>query len=42
MHKDRIMLAEYLTELPKKELQQKIHSILTEAKERMERKKIME
>jgi predicted nuclease of restriction endonuclease-like (RecB) superfamily len=41
MHKDGIMVAEYWTELPpKKQLEQKIHSILHEAKERMERKKI--
>jgi predicted nuclease of restriction endonuclease-like (RecB) superfamily len=43
MHKDGIMVAEYWTELPpKKELEQKIHAILTEAKERFERKKLME
>jgi predicted nuclease of restriction endonuclease-like (RecB) superfamily len=42
MHKDGIMVAEYLTELPpKKELEKKIHSILIEAKERLERKKLM-
>jgi predicted nuclease of restriction endonuclease-like (RecB) superfamily len=42
MHKDGIMVAEYLTELPpKKELEKKIHSILMEAKERLERKKLL-
>jgi predicted nuclease of restriction endonuclease-like (RecB) superfamily len=40
MHKDGIMVAEYWTELPpKKELEKKIHSILLEAKERIERNK---
>jgi len=43
MHKDGIMVAEYWTELPpKKELEKKIHAILAEAKERIERKKLME
>ncbi len=43
MHNDGIMVAEYWTELPsKKELEQKIHSILIEAKERIERKKLLE
>lgn len=43
MHKDGIMVAEYWTELPsKKELKQKIHTLLTEAKERMGRKKMLE
>ncbi len=42
MHKDGIMVGEYWTELPpKKELEQKIHSILIEAKERIERNKLM-
>lgn len=42
MHKDGIMVAEYWTELPpKKQLEQKIHSLLVEAKERMERKKLL-
>lgn len=42
MHKDGIMVAEYWTELPsKKQLEQKIHSILIEAKERIERNKLM-
>ena len=41
MHKDGIMVAEYWTELPpKKQLEQKIHSILIEARERIERNKI--
>ncbi len=40
MHKDGIMVAEYWTELPpKKQLEKKIHSILIEAKERIERQK---
>ncbi len=43
MHKDGIMVAEYWTELPPKEqLEQKIHSLLTEARERMERRKMRE
>ena len=43
MHKDGIMVAEYWTELPpKKQLEQKIHSILIEAKERLERIKHLE
>jgi YhcG PDDEXK nuclease domain len=43
MHKDGIMVAEYWTELPpKKQLEQKIHSILIEAKERMERNKLLD
>ncbi|KGO94688.1 PDDEXK nuclease domain-containing protein [Flavobacterium subsaxonicum] len=42
MHKDGIMVAEYWTELPsRKELENKIHSILIEARERMERKKLL-
>lgn len=41
MHKDGIMVAEYWTELPpKKQLEQKIHSILIEARERIERNKL--
>ena len=41
MHKDGIMVAEYWTELPpKKELEEKFHRALLEAKERLERKKI--
>jgi hypothetical protein len=43
MHKDGIMVAEYWTELPpKKQLEKKIHSILMEAKERIERNKLPE
>lgn len=43
MHKDGIMVAEYWTELPpKKELEKKIHSILIEARERLESKKLLE
>ena len=42
MHKDGIMVAEYWTELPpKKQLEKKIHSILMEAKERIERNKLL-
>ncbi len=42
MHKDGIMVAEYWTELPpKEELEKKLHSALIEAKERIERKKLM-
>ena len=41
MHKDGIMVAEYWTELPpKKELEEKLHHALLEAKERLERKSI--
>lgn len=42
MHKDGIMVAEYWTELPpKKQFEEKIHLLLTEAKERIERKKML-
>lgn len=42
MHKDGIIVAEYWTELPpKKQLEQKIHSILIEARERIERNKLL-
>lgn len=42
MHKDGIMVAEYWTELPPKNLlEQKIHQVLIEAKERFESIKIM-
>ena len=42
MHKDGIMVAEYWTELPsKKELERKIHSILVQAKERIDRNKLV-
>jgi len=38
LHKDGIMVAEYWTEMPsKQELQQKLHQLLTEAKERIAR-----
>lgn len=41
MHKDGIMVAEYWSELPPKEkLEAKLHSLLLEARERLERKKI--
>lgn len=43
MHKDGIIVAEYWTELPpKKEFEEKIHSLLTEAKEKIERKYLSE
>ena len=43
MHKDGIMVAEYWTEfLPKKELEKKLHQLLIEARERLERKKLNE
>lgn len=43
MHKDGIMVADYWTELPpKKELEEKLHSLLIEARERMENKKLLE
>lgn len=43
MHKDGIIVAEYWTELPsKRELEKKIHSILLDAGERMEAKKLLE
>lgn len=42
MHKDGIMVAEYWTELPpKKELEDKLHSLLLEAKERIENRKML-
>ena len=41
MHKDGIMLAEYWTELlPKKALEQKLHTLLLEARERIEAREI--
>lgn len=41
MHKDGIMVAEYWTDMPpKKELENKLHQMLVEAKERIERNKI--
>lgn len=43
MHKDGIMVAEYWTELPpKKELEQKLHSLMIEAKARIENHKRLE
>ena len=43
MHKDGIMVAEYWTDLPpKKEFEEKIHVLLIEAKERIERKKMLQ
>ncbi|MFW6352604.1 MAG: hypothetical protein ACOC2E_09460 [Bacteroidota bacterium] len=43
MHKDGIMVAEYWAELPpKKKLEQKLHAILLEAKQRIENKKLEE
>ncbi len=42
MHKDGIMVAEYWTDLPpKKQFEEKIHLLVAEAKERIERKKLM-
>ena len=42
MDKDGIVVAEYWTTLPPKaEFEQKIHMILTEARERQERKKLL-
>jgi hypothetical protein len=41
MHKDGIMVAEYWTELPpRKELENKLHQILEEARERIAQRKI--
>ncbi len=41
MHKDGIMVAEYWTELPPKEiLEAKLHEALIEARERIERKRL--
>lgn len=43
MHKDGIIVAEYWTDLPpKKQFEEKIHSLLTEAKEKIERKYLLE
>ncbi len=42
MHKDGIIIAEYWTELPPRDkLEEKLHSALQEAKERIERKKLI-
>jgi predicted nuclease of restriction endonuclease-like (RecB) superfamily len=41
MHKDGILVAEYWTDLPpKKQFEEKIHLLLAEARERIERKKL--
>lgn len=43
MHKDGIMVADYWTELPpKKQLEQKLHSLLVEARERIKQRKLLE
>ena len=43
MHKDGIMVADYWTELPpKKELEDKLHTLLIEAKARIENRKMLE
>jgi predicted nuclease of restriction endonuclease-like (RecB) superfamily len=43
MHKDGIMVAEYWTDLPpKKELEEKIQTLLIEARERLEARKLLE
>ncbi len=43
MHKDGIMVADYWTELPpKKELENKLHTLLIEAKARIENRKMLE
>lgn len=42
MHKDGILVAEYWTELPpRKELERRLHKALVEAKERLEKRKIL-
>ncbi|GHV77893.1 hypothetical protein AGMMS49942_27140 [Spirochaetia bacterium] len=42
MDKDGIMVAEYWTDLPpKKELEEKIHTLLIEARERLESRKLL-
>jgi predicted nuclease of restriction endonuclease-like (RecB) superfamily len=42
MHKDGIIVADYWTELPpKKQLEEKLHSLLIEARERIENKKLL-
>ncbi|MFH1004249.1 MAG: PDDEXK nuclease domain-containing protein [Bacteroidota bacterium] len=42
MHKDGIMVAEYWTELPpKKDLERKLHEALIEAKENLEKRKLL-
>ena len=43
MHKDGIMVAEYWAELPsKKKLEQKLQTILSEARDRIEQKKMLD
>ncbi len=43
MHKDNIMVADYWTELPpKKELEEKLHSLVKEARARIENRKLLE
>lgn len=43
MHKDGIMIADYWTELPpKKQLEEKLHSLLIDVRERMENRKSLE
>ncbi len=43
MHKDGIMVAEYWTDLlPKKQLEEKLHSLLIEARARIENRKMLE
>jgi predicted nuclease of restriction endonuclease-like (RecB) superfamily len=43
LHKDGIIVADYWTELPpKKELEQKLHSLLIEARERIANRKMLE
>jgi predicted nuclease of restriction endonuclease-like (RecB) superfamily len=43
MHKDSIMVAEYWTQLlPKKQLEEKLHSLMIEAKARIENRKTIE
>ena len=43
MQKDGIMVADYWTELPpKKQLEEKLHSLLIEVRQRMENKKLLE
>ncbi len=42
MHKDGIMVAEYWTELPpKKELEKRLHKALIEAREQIEKRKLI-
>jgi hypothetical protein len=42
MHKDGIIVAQYWTDLPpKKEFEQKIHTILIEARERLDKENLL-